>query len=58
MIVARGVGLACVGLAIASAQTLPRPAAPFEFTLLDSKAASHLADYKNRIIVLYLFSPN
>jgi len=43
-------------LAIASAQTLPRPAAPFEFNLAGKTA--HLADYKGKIVALYLFSPN
>ena len=39
-------------------QTLPRPAASFEFTLVDSKGLSRLSDYKGRTVVLYLFSPN
>ena len=42
----------------AVAQTLPRPAAPFEFTLLSTKTAARLADYKGRSVVLYLFSPD
>ena len=40
-----------------SAQTLPRPAAAFDFTLA-SGAAARVADYKGRVVALYLFTPN
>ena len=50
-------GMAFVCLT-ALAQTLPRPAAPFEFTLASSKGTARLSDYKGRVVVLYLFSPN
>ena len=40
-----------------AAQTVPRVAAPFEFTLLSGGPAK-LADYKGRVIALYLFSPD
>ena len=42
----------------ALAQTLPRPAAPFGFTLLGVKAPARLSEYKGRTVVLYLFTPN
>ncbi len=48
---------AIFGVFVASAQTLPRPAVPFDFTMANG-AAAHLADYKGRIVALYLFSPN
>jgi hypothetical protein len=51
-------GIAFVLGIVSSAQTLPRPAAPFEFTPADGTKVSRLADYKGRIIALYLFSPN
>ena len=50
-------GMAFVCLT-ALAQTLPRPAAPFEFTLARSKGMTHLSGYKGRVVVLYVFSPN
>lgn len=46
--------LGCAALA----QTLPRPGAAFEFTLLSTKSAARLTDYKGRVVVLYLFSPD
>lgn len=43
----------------AAAQTLPRPAAPLEFTLISPKSGTaRLVDYKGKIVVLYLFSPD
>ena len=51
-------GIALVLGIVSWAQTLPRPAAPFEFTPADGTKVSRLADYKGRIIALYLFSPN
>ena len=36
---------------------LPRPAAPFEFSLVGGGKA-RLADYKGRVVALYLFSPD
>lgn len=53
----RGAALvACWGALMA--QTLPRPAGPLEFTLLATGAAARLTDYKNRVVALYLFSPD
>ena len=51
-----GAAVACLGLAAAAAQTLPRPAAPFEFSLANETAK--VSSFKGRLSVLYLFTPD
>ena len=45
-----------LGVGVMVAQTVPRVAGPFEFTLM-SGATARLADYKGRVVALYLFTP-